>query len=404
MTTFNFSSVGSVLTGFDPIRDSLYFDTASAGSLSIIDSPAGVVITENNHSVVLAALSYANLLSSNFGFADGSAVRLGSAASDGFALSSTVRDHSNYYDGRAGDDAINAGTGNDKIFGGAGNDSIVDAPSQTGFISGGDGNDLIQALLNANTRSEQIDGGKGLDHLTLAGLEGVFFAEMAITFSLKYGGTSQLIANGKVVGTVSGIESLDFSGGNGADIVSGAKDYDFLAGGRGNDKLAGKGGNDILWGEAGDDTLNGGAGDDLLVGGGDSDHLNGGAGNDILIAEEDGNVVAVFSRDYLTGGKGADRFVFDASWDYIDREQYDIVTDFNGSEGDRLYFGANQPGDRVPLVFTQEFTGRGNEVSATYDAKAHKYVVQVDWDGDKVGDFGMLVASAAPLTASDFIL
>ncbi|SFK11508.1 retention module-containing protein [Methylophaga sulfidovorans] len=77
------------------------------------------------------------------------------------------------------------------------------------------------------------------------------------------------------------------------------------------------------------ETLNGGAGDDILVGG-DGEHiLLGGEGNDTLVGGG--------GNDILTGGEGADLFV----WHNGDQgtaatPANDIVTDFNGSEGDVL--------------------------------------------------------------------
>ena len=63
---------------------------------------------------------------------------------------------------------------------------------------------------------------------------------------------------------------------------------------------------------------------DYLVGTTANDVIDGGAGNDTIY----GGV----GTDYLTGGRGADTFVIGA------RSQYDIITDFNAAEGDRIVF------------------------------------------------------------------
>jgi Ca2+-binding RTX toxin-like protein len=87
--------------------------------------------------------------------------------------------------------------------------------------------------------------------------------------------------------------------------------------------------NDFVSAHAGNDTVYGGTG---------HDYLDGGAGNDVL----DGGP----GRDYLTGGHGADTFHFDR----LDASgtpngtpgsnlvRSDIVTDFNGCDGDKATF------------------------------------------------------------------
>jgi len=71
-------------------------------------------------------------------------------------------------------------------------------------------------------------------------------------------------------------------------------------------RIKGSGKADNLIGTSGDDVIDGGAGNDSIYGG--------------------------VGTDYLTGGRGADTFVVGA------RSQYDIITDFNAAEGDRIVF------------------------------------------------------------------
>jgi Ca2+-binding RTX toxin-like protein len=61
---------------------------------------------------------------------------------------------------------------------------------------------------------------------------------------------------------------------------------------------------------------------EYLVGSSGSDSIDGGAGNDTIVGGA--------GTDYLTGGRGADTFVVGA------HSQYDIITDFNPAEGDRV--------------------------------------------------------------------
>ena len=71
-------------------------------------------------------------------------------------------------------------------------------------------------------------------------------------------------------------------------------------------RIKGTGKSEVLNGSSGSDFIEGGAGDDTI---------RGGAGT-----------------DYLTGGRGADTFVFGS------HSQYDVITDFNAAEGDRVVF------------------------------------------------------------------
>lgn len=124
--------------------------------------------------------------------------------------------------------------------------------------------------------------------------------------------------------------------GDGDDVFVGTDAPEAVFGGRGDDQIFGAGGNDLLIGGPGNDRLNGGDGDDVLIGLG---------GNDIL-----------------TGGRGADRFVYTALSD-----GFDIITDFNSAEGDRL-------------DFTKFFAGTGFDPRAP-DASQWLRFTTIDFDG-----------------------
>jgi len=68
--------------------------------------------------------------------------------------------------------------------------------------------------------------------------------------------------------------------------------------------------------------IKGSAKADVLMGTSGSDTINGAGGNDTIIGGA--------GTDYLTGGHGADTFVLGA------HSMYDIITDFNPAEGDRV--------------------------------------------------------------------
>ncbi|MGB0903476.1 MAG: type I restriction enzyme subunit R domain-containing protein, partial [Mangrovicoccus sp.] len=113
-------------------------------------------------------------------------------------------------------------------------------------------------------------------------------------------------------------------GGEGKDSLYGGRDNDTLDGGDGSDFLDGDKGNDSLSGGQGMDTLIGGKGDDTLEGGLNTDILDGGKGDDLLYAfswagepvpAQDANAQVNADEpradnDQLTGGSGADTFVF----------------------------------------------------------------------------------------------
>jgi len=135
-------------------------------------------------------------------------------------------------DAFAGDDLIDGRAGNDIIMGGDGNDHIV----------AGDGDDVVL-------------GGGGDD---------VVFA------------------------------------GAGNDMVSGGEGDDHIEGEAGDDTLSGDAGNDALHGGGGDDLLDGGIGDDLLSDGEGADRVFGGDGADVVMAAMDE------ADDVYVGGDGDD--------------------------------------------------------------------------------------------------
>jgi Ca2+-binding RTX toxin-like protein len=127
-------------------------------------------------------------------------------------------------------------------------------------------------------------------------------------------------------------------------IIEGTMQDDTIRASDWNDFVSAHAGNDTVYGGTGHDYIDGGAGNDVLHGGGNVDTLIGGAGNDLL---DGGSGV-----DYLTGGHGADTFHFDRlnpdnptapgslpnGTPGSNLVRHDIVTDFNGCDGDKATF------------------------------------------------------------------
>ncbi len=227
--------------------------------------------------------------------------------------------------GDAGNDLVCGDEGGDTLFGGDGNDSIDGGPDGDGLVGGtgddhlvgGDGSDLVAYLattsgVNANLTTgvatgdgndtlaavesivgtefddilvgdangnvfgglggnDVIDGGDGLDGLTLA------FSTAPVNVNLAAG-----TATGEGTDRLTSIEGL--SGSPFDDTLVGSNGINFMDGGSGSDSVSGLGDTDLLLGDSatakapGNDHLDGGAGDDFLEPSLGSDILDGGPG------------------------------------------------------------------------------------------------------------------------------
>lgn len=142
-------------------------------------------------------------------------------------------------------------------------------------------------------------------------------------------------------------------GGLGNDTLDGAASDDRLNGELGNDSILGGDGADRIVGGIGNDQLTGGTGNDTILGSSGINRINGGDGNDILLGM--GNTVALTGgsdtlpgergQDYLTGGTGADRFVY-AGASEAEALSGSLLTSPDQIKGFRV-----KAGDRVQLDF-----------------------------------------------------
>ncbi|MDZ8106454.1 MAG: calcium-binding protein [Nostoc sp. DedQUE12a] len=227
--------------------------------------------------------------------------------------------------GGAGNDQIEGGAGYDYLYGEDGNDTFIDSDG-LGYVDGGVGIDTLIADYT------DLNNGAGVD--------------------VRENGIFSRLNNSPLLG-YTGIEKLDITGTQYADILRGGAGNDFLYGAAGNDSLNGGAGNDTLKGGTGNDSINGGSGYDLVnyegnytdytisfldngnlkvidnvttngnegidilsgvelivTQGGNFAVLTGGLGNDLLAASNYWTFLfGGDGADYLTGGTGYDNLV-----------------------------------------------------------------------------------------------
>jgi serralysin len=217
----------------------------------------------------------------------------------------TGTDSNDTINGLAGNDTLDGGAGNDRLDGGAGDDSLIGGLG-TDVLIGGDGNDTLDGTSNSpfgpgdSGEADTLDGGLGddtyivgpndvilpdpggidtvisLDSWTLtAGLD-----NLQIRATPRIDGQS---ATGNELNNVIDVSGLDHVG-----IVHGMGGDDVI--------FAGQRQGGGVFGDDGNDTLHGENSTHLSL-------LSGGNGDDVLISGSEGQ---------LTGGAGADSFVFNA--------------------------------------------------------------------------------------------
>lgn len=113
-------------------------------------------------------------------------------------------------------------------------------------------------------------------------------------------------------------------------------------------RIKGTGKSEVLNGTTGADIIDGGAGNDTITGG--------------------------TGTDNLTGGRGADSFIFG------ERSQYDVITDFNAAEGDRIVLDYDGSAD------APAYSGKLWDGLSFQTAGGTCYVSRVDINADGVMD------------------
>jgi len=250
--------------------------------------------------------------------------------------------------GEDGDDLLDGGGGDDLLFGNSGRD-LLRGDAGNDYLRGGAGDDQLQGgagddRLDGSLGADVLSGGAGSDTAEYYGAESGVTVSLALGLAWEDGRPDLLSSIENAAGSFFG------------DVLSGTGAANLLIGGLGDDALYGRGGADTLWGGQGADRLEGGAGADLFL-----------------------------YRDGDFEGAGGP----------------DLIADFNGASGDRIDL-SGAGAFTFTFIGGAAFSGTAGELRAT--ASGGVWEVSGDRDGDGVGDFSILVASAAPLVAGDFVL
>jgi Ca2+-binding RTX toxin-like protein len=236
------------------------------------------------------------------------------------------------------DNSVSAGSTEVTAYAGTGFGFVLQGAVERLVLGAGD--DLVR-LEPGLASGLAVDAGAGQDGLVYDGWSS---------------GVTVNLGAGSATGLAGAVNFEDVRGGDGNDSLVGSNADNHLEGGVGDDTVSGLGGNDLIYGQEGNDSLLGGSGDDLLDAGGGLNTMKGGMDNDtyaflanaqtdqasefagegsdhlnfgyvtsgaLLFAlkasgllEVSGAGITVQAQtlvalDSVTGGSGADRFVFD---------------------------------------------------------------------------------------------
>ena len=221
-----------------------------------------------------------------------------------------------------------------------------------------------------------------------------------------------------------------------------------ITGNAGDNTLSGASGRDLLYGEAGADRLIGGTGNDLLDGGSGSDRMSGGTGDDVYLVDRSGDVLyeardagtdtvrsgthwtlganfenlALTGRrdidgtgnglanrivgnsgdNVLSGGAGADRFVFLSDADTGLGRWRDVITDF-APRTDKLVLSAIDANEIRSGNQAFDFIGRADFSRTAGELRFSSDVLSADTDGDGRSDFQIELAGLSRIYSADVI-
>lgn len=270
-----------------------------------------------------------------------------------------------YLDGRAGNDILDGSSGNDTLSAGSGDDVLLGQHDADTLIAGTDGVKQIFGFFRGSTdrinQNDTVDfsvtnvandaAAEGVTADLTQGItiDGTTFAGSFTHASANSSGGLHNIVN--VIGSdqrdkITGNDKDNIIDGlDGNDTLDGGAGADTLFGGDGDDEIHDRSGNNFIDGGAGNDTLEGFKNDTVIGGDGDdtlTDSFDGGAflygnnGRDFITLYgntsadggngDDGIFVFDNQSSTLTGGAGADVFIFSDLGEY--GEGTILITDF----------------------------------------------------------------------------
>ena len=242
------------------------------------------------------------------------------------------------------------------------------------ILNGTAGDDVLRGLggndtLNGNAGNDLLDGGVGADRMTGGLGDDTYIVDNAADAVVEnFLGGADSVRTSLLAYTLGlNVENLTFTG-SGAFTGTGNDAGNIILGGGGNDILAGNGGNDQISGGAGNDLLRGGAGADILE-----------------------------------GGVGADKFVFASVLETTAGNRHDVILDFKGG-ADKIDLSAIDADSRAYGNQAFHFIGGNDFTGVRGELHVVNGVVSGDINGDRVADFEIQLANAAPVTAADFVL
>ena len=185
----------------------------------------------------------------------------------------------------------------------------------------------------------------------------------------------------------------DINGSVSDDVINLGGGHDQINASLGDDLVRGGGGHDLIDGYNGNDVLKGGAGDDYLIGNGGDDRLFGQGGDDVFQGDSQGSNI-------WRGGKGADDFqVSSLNWDQSAPTR---VRDFNLRQGDQVDLSdfnilTFYEVDEIRYIGKRNFSGEDRVL----EIQMRKGMVAMDYNGDKVADYGLKLDGMGTFKGSD---
>jgi Ca2+-binding RTX toxin-like protein len=302
-------------------------------------------------------------------------------------------DGNDVLDGGAGDDILLGGNGEDTVIGGSGSDTLYGFNGND-TLNGDLGNDVLRGGIGSDT----INGGDGDDRLIGGSYDFTVYSEwLSWTSNQNEDAAGIDVMAGGIGNDVYMVDAaadvVSESVNAGTDTVYAVISYTLGANLENLTLIAGTNGtgNELgneIRGTYGNNTIRGEGGNDVLYGLSGNDILDGGAGNDVL---NGGSVIAAADDDVLSGGDGADVFVF--TQDLSGAQPWgfgqDRVTDF--------WAGAGAT-DVIKITCGTAFDSFAEVMAATSQVNSDTVI--------NLGSFGTITlanVTVASLAADDFL-